>query len=59
MEKYIDSIINLSIKIYTTNKTSLEEFINELKEVLCNIKNETEFLKLEKIIINLNNFIVE
>ena len=59
MEKYIDSIITLTTKIYSTNKTTLEEFINDLKEILCNIKNENEFLKLEKIIINLNGFITE
>ena len=44
-------------KIYSTNKETLLEFITDLKEISCYIKNERTLKKLENVIINLNKFI--
>jgi hypothetical protein len=57
MENGVENAINISNKIYSTNKDAILEFIADLKEILCNIKNERTFKKMETVIVNLNKFI--
>ena len=59
MENSIETAINISNKIYSTNRDALLEFVTDLKEILCNIKNERTFKKMENVIVNLNKFINE
>ena len=59
MEKDISEMIILNKKIYSNNKEVLLEFITELKEILCSIKNEKIFKKIEMLTINLNKFITD
>ena len=53
----VEKAINISNKIYSTNKDDILQFIADLKEILCYIKNERTFKKVEKVIVNLNTFI--
>jgi predicted Zn-ribbon and HTH transcriptional regulator len=56
MENGVENAINISNKIYSTNKDAILEFIADLKEILCYIKNERTFKKMETVIVNLNKF---
>ena len=57
MENSVETVIKIVNKIYSVNQEILFEFITDLKEILCNIKDDKIFKKIENIIANMNKFI--
>ena len=56
MQNEIKSLISLSDKIFITNKETLNDFIEILKDILVNTKDDNAYEKIGNLMTKINNF---